>query len=313
MIDLAAEAPTPRAALVRDDGLDLALIAISSPIGIEALPRDEALELIEAHLEGVQALPSEFAAWGPVALDGADPAMSTHCSRRGAASAISLPAGALAGSGPARRARPGARARRGAQAAAVRAPRPRPPRARRDSGLRRAALVAGADRLRRADAGGVADVRGARAPRASIDCGSCSRCSPAARRCSAERLASRGAPQVELRDPLTYYETSSYGPAAIELMARWWGRAAAVRLRPARDRAAGGRAPRGVRPRRGDGARAGGLRAGGGGGVSLEIEQLDGSSTSSPRSPSAGATSSAMRKTFASTSRSGTTRTSTPG
>jgi predicted TIM-barrel fold metal-dependent hydrolase len=35
-----------------------------------------------------------------------------------------------------------------------------------------------------------------------------------------ERLASRGGPAVELRDPLTYYETSSYGPAALEMMAR---------------------------------------------------------------------------------------------
>ncbi len=34
-----------------------------------------------------------------------------------------------------------------------------------------------------------------------------------------ERLAARGGPPIELRDPLMFYETSSYGPAAIEAMA----------------------------------------------------------------------------------------------
>jgi predicted TIM-barrel fold metal-dependent hydrolase len=35
-----------------------------------------------------------------------------------------------------------------------------------------------------------------------------------------ERLAARGGPPIELRDPRIFYETSSYGPAAIEMMAR---------------------------------------------------------------------------------------------
>jgi predicted TIM-barrel fold metal-dependent hydrolase len=35
-----------------------------------------------------------------------------------------------------------------------------------------------------------------------------------------ERLSSRGGPDLDLRDPNTYFETSSYGPAAIEMMAR---------------------------------------------------------------------------------------------
>src|ERR1700679_1803589 len=71
VIDVSSEAPERRAALVHEDDLDLALVAISSPIGIEALPRESAGELIDAHLEGVLALPSEFAAWGPITLDGA--------------------------------------------------------------------------------------------------------------------------------------------------------------------------------------------------------------------------------------------------
>jgi len=39
----------------------------------------------------------------------------------------------------------------------------------------------------------------------------------------AERLAARGGPPLELRDPLTFYETSSYGPAAIEALVRQVG------------------------------------------------------------------------------------------
>jgi hypothetical protein len=33
-----------------------------------------------------------------------------------------------------------------------------------------------------------------------------------------ERLAARGGPPIELPDPLTFYESSSYGPVAIEAM-----------------------------------------------------------------------------------------------
>jgi hypothetical protein len=35
-----------------------------------------------------------------------------------------------------------------------------------------------------------------------------------------ERLAARGGPAIDLHDPLVFYDTSSYGPAAVETMAR---------------------------------------------------------------------------------------------
>jgi predicted TIM-barrel fold metal-dependent hydrolase len=38
-----------------------------------------------------------------------------------------------------------------------------------------------------------------------------------------ERLATRGGPAINLRDPLTFYDTSSYGPAIVEVMARLLG------------------------------------------------------------------------------------------
>ena len=78
------------------DGLDRALIAISSPIGIDALHRDGALELIDAHLTGVLQLGPEFEAWGPIVLDGADPEEVDRLLEHGCAG-ISVAAGALAG------------------------------------------------------------------------------------------------------------------------------------------------------------------------------------------------------------------------
>ena len=62
VLDLAAERPAARAALLQRDGLDRALIALSSPLGIEALPREESVELIDAHLDGVVALGEQFGA-----------------------------------------------------------------------------------------------------------------------------------------------------------------------------------------------------------------------------------------------------------
>jgi 6-methylsalicylate decarboxylase len=38
-----------------------------------------------------------------------------------------------------------------------------------------------------------------------------------------ERLVTRGGPTTDLRDPNTFYETSSYGPEAIEMTARLAG------------------------------------------------------------------------------------------
>jgi hypothetical protein len=96
IIDVVAEEPPRRAALVREEGLDRAVIALSSPIGIEALPRNEAQELIEAYLEGIAELPPEFAAWGPLALDFPDPDEVDALIDRGCLG-ISMPAGALAG------------------------------------------------------------------------------------------------------------------------------------------------------------------------------------------------------------------------
>jgi hypothetical protein len=96
VIDLASEAPARRAELVRDDGLDRALVCLSSPLGIESLPRAQALGLLDAYHEGALALGEPFGVWGALALEDPDPDDVDRALDRGCVG-ISLPAGALAG------------------------------------------------------------------------------------------------------------------------------------------------------------------------------------------------------------------------
>jgi predicted TIM-barrel fold metal-dependent hydrolase len=218
VIDVDAEAPARRAALVRADGLDLALIAISSPIGIEALPRDGALDLIDAYLDGVAALPGEFAAWGPVALDGPDPADVDAVLARGCVG-VSLPAGALAG--PDRLDLAGPLLERIAEQRAPllvhpgRAPGQRPEQAALSEPLWWPALTGYVAQMQAAWLT-FATLGRREHPDLVVGFTMLAGCAPLL----SERLDCRGGPVVDLRDPRTFYETSSYGPAAIEMMAR---------------------------------------------------------------------------------------------
>jgi 6-methylsalicylate decarboxylase len=73
LVDLADHEADPRAALVRADGLDRALVAPSVPLGIEALPARDAEPLLDAYHKGAAALPEEFGAWAAVGLAEPDP------------------------------------------------------------------------------------------------------------------------------------------------------------------------------------------------------------------------------------------------
>ena len=77
------------------DGVDRALVALSTALGIESLPLEESLPLIEAHHQGIEALPPEFAGWGAVRLVEPDPAEVDAALDRGCVG-ITLPAAALA-------------------------------------------------------------------------------------------------------------------------------------------------------------------------------------------------------------------------
>ncbi len=64
--------PDARAELARSDGLDLALVSLSSPLGIESLAPEEAVDLLDAYHEGALALPAPFQAWAAACMTDVD-------------------------------------------------------------------------------------------------------------------------------------------------------------------------------------------------------------------------------------------------
>ena len=226
VIDVPSEAPEERAARVRKDGLDVAIVAISSPIGIETLPRETALELIDAHLEGVLALPTEFEAWGPIALDGAEPDEVDDLLVRGCVG-ISLPAGALSSPDSLERLGP-------VLDRVVRRDVPLFVHPGRAPGQRATPIEFGEPLWWRALTDYVAQMQAAwltftafgrrEHPDLKVVFAMLAGGAPLL----AERLDARGGPRIDLRDPNVFYETSSYGPAAVEIIASRVGEAQLV-------------------------------------------------------------------------------------
>jgi predicted TIM-barrel fold metal-dependent hydrolase len=217
-IDVASEAPARRAALLDADGLDGAVIALSSLIGIEALPREESLELIDAHLDGVAELGARFAAWGPIALDRPDPDDVDRLLARGCVG-ISIPASALAG--PAQLLALGPLLERVAARDVPLFVHPGgAPRSQTRFGdpLWWPALT---DYVAQMQAAWLAVVtRGRREhPRLRLVFAMLAGCAPL----QCERLSARGCTSVEPRDPGVFYDTSSYGPVALAAVARQVG------------------------------------------------------------------------------------------
>lgn len=83
-----------RATQAIDDGLDLALVSLSSPLGIESLAPDEAGELLSAYHDGVLAFPAPFGGWAAACLTEIDPAALVREFDRGFVG-LQLPATAL--------------------------------------------------------------------------------------------------------------------------------------------------------------------------------------------------------------------------
>jgi 6-methylsalicylate decarboxylase len=86
-----------RRADLEADGIDRALVALSTALGIETIPYEEATALIEAHHQGLEELPVEFRGWGavPLADPELDPTAVDAALDRGCVG-ITLPATALA-------------------------------------------------------------------------------------------------------------------------------------------------------------------------------------------------------------------------
>ncbi len=224
VIDLAGEAPAQRAALVERDGLDRALVCLSSPLGIEWLAREQALELIDAYLDGALALGEPFGVWAALALDRPDPDDVDRALARGCVG-LSLPAGALASVDSIAALRPVL-----ARLEAHGAPLLVHPGARPGVGVR-ALRVAGETSLEDplwwpALTGYVAGMQAAwlaflaagraRHPRLRVIFSMLAGLAPL----HADRLATRGGPSATLPDPLVFYETSSYGPATVGVFER---------------------------------------------------------------------------------------------
>jgi hypothetical protein len=220
VLDLSSETPDWRASLVEEDGLDRALVCLSSPLGIEALPRGEALPLIDAYHDGALALDGHFGAWGAIALDGAgaadvDRALDSGCV------GISLPAGALGSVAALSRRRAVLERLQERDAPLFIHPGPGPapavseqaeasledplwwPALTRYVAQMQAAWFAfqSAGRLRYPELRVVFAMLAGLAP------------------LQLERLAARGGPVGNLRDPLIFYDTSSYGSASTGMVA----------------------------------------------------------------------------------------------
>ncbi|HEX3692218.1 MAG TPA: amidohydrolase family protein [Solirubrobacteraceae bacterium] len=217
VIGAGVEAPERRAELVREDGVDCALIALSSPLGIELLVREQASELIDAYHEGALALGEPFGVWGSIALDRLDPDDVDRALDRGCVG-LSLPAGALSGletlasvspalarlqeRGLPLFVHPGGGARHPGREVALGDPLWWPAMTRYVAEVQSAWLQFATTGRRLF-------------PRLRVVFAMLAGLAPL----HAERLLARGGPPLDLRDPLSFYDVSSYGPRATEQLA----------------------------------------------------------------------------------------------
>ncbi len=231
VLDLSTESFERRAVLAELDGLDRALLCLSSPLGIESLPREQAQPLLDAYHDGALALGQPFGVWGALALDPPDPADVDDLLARGCIG-ISLPAGAMASLEALARLRPvlarmesrgapllvhpgpglgrGLGARSGPWASA---PEPSLEDPLWWPALTRYVFDMHAAWLTFLAAGRVSH------PRLRIVFTMLAGLAPLHH----ERLHARGGPAAHTPDPLTFYDTSSYGSSAIRALAQLIG------------------------------------------------------------------------------------------
>jgi hypothetical protein len=94
-VDPMAHEPDARAAQATADGLGLALVSLSSPLGIESLPPAESAELLDAYHEGARNLPHPYGRWAAACLSKID-AGAVERELDGGCVGLQLPATALA-------------------------------------------------------------------------------------------------------------------------------------------------------------------------------------------------------------------------
>jgi 6-methylsalicylate decarboxylase len=218
VLDIASESPPARERLLDADGIDVAAVAISSPIGIETLPPEEAQALIEAHLDGVLSFGDRFVAWGPIGIRSPHPTDVDDVLSRGCIG-VSLPSAALADRDALEAIGPVLERLEERGAPLFVHPGGYPPgQPSLSDPLWWPALTSYVSDMQAAwltfSAHGRRELPRLRVLYAMLAGGA-----PA----QLERLIARGGPEIDLHDPQTFYDTSSYGPMIVEAMAAWLG------------------------------------------------------------------------------------------
>lgn len=209
--------PESRLRTARDDGVQRVLVALSSPAGIERLPHAEAEPLLAAHHAGMDDLPTAFQWWGAVSLD--DPADGqVDALLDGGATGVSLPACALGSFAAVERTGPLLERLEARGAALFVHPGPVACTSALEAASSPAwwpALTGYVGQMNAAWHAWVAVGRPAH-PRLRVVFALLAGLAPL----HLERLAARGGPARTAVDPLSFYDTSSYGPRAIDAMLR---------------------------------------------------------------------------------------------
>jgi len=213
--------PERRARAREGDAVQRALLAISSPLGIEGLPGAEAEPLVHAHNAGLLELGGPFGVWGAVALREPDPADVDALIDAGAVG-VSLPAGALSGPDGLRRCAPLLHRLELRDAPLFVHPGPGP----RPGDAPQPCVEHDVPAWWPAMTRYVADMNAAwhafaafgreRHPRLRVVFAMLAGGAPL----HAERLAARGGPAGAVADERLYYDTSSYGARTIDAVVR---------------------------------------------------------------------------------------------
>jgi predicted TIM-barrel fold metal-dependent hydrolase len=216
-LDPRSEDVGARVALAEADGLDLALVSLSTALGIEGLARDDAAELIDAYERGLEELPRRFAGWGSAPLADPDPDDVDALLRRGRVG-LTLPAGALATHAGIERCGPLLERLEALEAPLFVHPGPspwEPSTGADDSPGWWPALTAYIAQMNAAWHAFVAVGR-LRHARLRVVFALLAGAAPL----HVERLAARGGPAARVADPGLHYDLSSYGPRAAEAVGR---------------------------------------------------------------------------------------------